>query len=139
VRRIVQACDSVEIVADSVTVHARRAIVATPPFPASQISYEPALPPQHAHLLRRMSGGAVIRVLPVYGEPFWRKDGFNGESSAPGMQVWATRTSLLSLCAARIASYLGLLAYADSNSALVWRLHRHAQGQPSVRASSGGL
>jgi monoamine oxidase len=83
VRRIAQDASGVDIVADSVTVRARRAIVATPPFLASQIEYEPALPAQHAHLLRRMAAGAALRVVAVYDEPFWRRDGLNGESSAP--------------------------------------------------------
>ena len=87
VRRIAQGDGGVEVVADSVTVRAARAIVATPPFLASQIQYDPPLPEDHAHLLRRMSAGGIFRTLAVYDEPFWRKDGFNGESSAPGQQA----------------------------------------------------
>jgi monoamine oxidase len=87
VRRIAQDREGVEVVADGITVRARRAIVATPPALASHIAYEPALPAQHAHLLRRMPLGAAVRTIAVYAEPFWRKDGFNGASSAPGGRI----------------------------------------------------
>ena len=87
VRRIVQDDAGVEVTTDGLAVRARRVIVATPPFLASQIQYEPALPVQHAQLLRRMPAGSILRMLAVYDQPFWRKDGFNGESSAPGMQA----------------------------------------------------
>ncbi len=84
VRRIKQDRDGVDVVSDTVTIRARRAIIATPPLLASQIQYEPMLPPRHAHLLRRMPAGAAIRILAVYDEPFWRRDGLNGESVSPG-------------------------------------------------------
>jgi monoamine oxidase len=87
VRRIVQDRDGVEVIADGLTVRARHAIVATPPVLASHIAYEPGLPAQHAHLLRRMPLGAAVRVIAVYDEPFWRKDGFNGASAAPGTRI----------------------------------------------------
>jgi monoamine oxidase len=87
VRRIAQDRDGVTVTADGRTVRARRAIVATPPFLASQIDYEPALPHQHEQLLRRMPCGSIIRFLAIYDEPFWRRDGFNGESSAPDLPV----------------------------------------------------
>jgi monoamine oxidase len=87
VRRIAQDKEGVDVVADSVTVRARRAIVATPPFLASQIQYEPELPARHSHLLRRLPAGPVIRLAAVYAEPFWRRDGLNGESSAPATPI----------------------------------------------------
>ena len=87
VRRIVQDRDGVDVMADSVTVRARRAIIATPPILASQIQYEPMLPAQHAHLLRRLPAGACIRLVVVYDEPFWRRDGLCGESVAPGGSI----------------------------------------------------
>jgi monoamine oxidase len=87
VRRIVQDKEGVTVLADGTTVRARRAIVAIPPFLASQIHFEPALPPQHAQLLRRMPCGSILRFLAVYEEPFWRHDGLNGESSAPDLPV----------------------------------------------------
>jgi monoamine oxidase len=83
VRRIAQTNGHVDVTADTVSVRARRAIVATPPVLASHIEYDPPLPPAHGHLLRRMVAGAIIRAITVYEEPFWRADGLTGETVAP--------------------------------------------------------
>ncbi|HET9392546.1 MAG TPA: FAD-dependent oxidoreductase [Candidatus Rubrimentiphilum sp.] len=87
VRRIKQTATGVEVIADGVTVEARRVIVATPPFLASRIEYDPMLPPMHGQLMRRLLSGAAIRGITIYDEPFWRKDGFNGFSTAPDLPV----------------------------------------------------
>ncbi len=87
VRRIAQHDGHVDVAADGVMVQARHVIVATPPVLSSRIDFEPALPAEHAHLLRRLVPGAVIRVLPVYDEPFWRADGLSGESASPRSAV----------------------------------------------------
>jgi monoamine oxidase len=87
VRRIAQRGDRVEVTADSVIVEARDAIVATPPALAGRIEYDPPLPSEHVGLLSRYVPGAIIRGLPVYDEPFWRDDGLNGMSVAPGSLV----------------------------------------------------
>jgi monoamine oxidase len=84
VRRIKQDAAGVEVVSDSVTVRARRAIIATPPMLASQIAYEPGLPVEHMYLLQRSPMGTIMRALVAYDEPFWRRDGLTGESMAPG-------------------------------------------------------
>ena len=87
VRSIKQSGDAVEVAADGATVTARRAIVATPPYLASRIVYEPMLPPMHGQLLRRLLSGAAIRGITVYDEPFWRNDGLCGMSVAPDLPV----------------------------------------------------
>jgi monoamine oxidase len=87
VRRITQRDDRVEVESDVVAVEARRVVVATPPLLASHIDYVPALPAAHAHLLRRWTPGAVMRVNTVYDEPFWRADGLSGELLSPHSPV----------------------------------------------------
>jgi len=87
VRQITQTDAGVEIQSDRLTVEARGAIVAVPPFLASQIEYEPMLPPAHAQLHRRMLSGAAIRGITIYDEPFWRDDGLSGMSVAPELPV----------------------------------------------------
>jgi monoamine oxidase len=87
VRRISQTESNVEVVSDRVVVEARRVIVAASPVLASRIDYDPQLPPTHAHLLRRLKPGAIIRGITVYEEPFWRGQGLNGLSAAPGSAV----------------------------------------------------
>ena len=87
VRRLRQSSDGVEVFSDRLTVEARRVIVATPPFLASQIEYDPVLPAAHAQLLRRMFSGSAIRGITLYDEPFWRNDGLSGMSVAPDLPV----------------------------------------------------
>jgi monoamine oxidase len=82
VREIRQDGAAVDVVADRVTVRARRAIVATPPALSGRIRYTPALPSDHALLLQRLPAGACWKIALVYDEPFWRSDGLSGESLA---------------------------------------------------------
>src|SRR4051794_16970668 len=84
VRAVKQEAAAAEVVSDTLTVRARRVIVAIPPLLASHIRYEPALPGEHAFLLQRSPPGAIMRALVAYDEPFWRRDGLTGESQAPG-------------------------------------------------------
>jgi monoamine oxidase len=87
VRRIRQHDDHVEVGGHHDTVRAKHAIVATPPLLASRIEFDPALPADHASLLRSYPPGAITRVLTTYDEPFWRADGLTGETLAPGSPV----------------------------------------------------
>jgi monoamine oxidase len=90
VRTIRQDDGRVDVVADGLTVTARRAVVATPPTVAARIDFDPALPPAQAHLLRRYVPGAVIKTIVSYDEPFWRGDGLTGETVAPSSPVPVT-------------------------------------------------
>jgi monoamine oxidase len=87
VRRIRQRNDHVEVGGEHGTVRARHAIVATPPLLASRIEFDPALPPDHASLLRSYPPGAIIRGIATFDEPFWRADGLTGETLAPDSPV----------------------------------------------------
>jgi monoamine oxidase len=84
VRRIEQDVDGVTVIADDMTVRARRAIVSVPIAIASQIIYEPMLPMDRSFLHQRMPSGAIFKVNIVYDEPFWRADGLSGQTAAPG-------------------------------------------------------
>jgi monoamine oxidase len=87
VRSIKQSSAGVEVFSDRLTVDARRVIVATPPFLASRIEYDPALPAAQAQLLRRLLSGSALRGITIYDEPFWRNDGLSGMSVAPDLPV----------------------------------------------------
>jgi monoamine oxidase len=82
VRSIEQDGDGVTVRADGVAVRARFAIMTAPPALATRIRYEPALPRDHAQLLERMPAGAIIKIMTVYDEAFWRRDGMSGLSMA---------------------------------------------------------
>jgi monoamine oxidase len=79
VRRISQDGGCVRIVADGVEVEAERAIVAAPPAVAARIELDPP-PPGRPQLAERLRPGALTKCIALYGEPFWRTDGFSGES-----------------------------------------------------------
>ena len=84
VREIRHGATAVDVVAEHVTVRARRAIVAVPPTLSGHIRYEPKLPASRALLLQRLPAGSVWKIALVYDEPFWRFDGLNGQSLATG-------------------------------------------------------
>jgi len=77
----------IEHTADSVTVHCRgglvargrRVIVAISPTLAGRIMYDPPLPGIRDQLTQRLPNASAMKAFFVYGEPFWRADGFNGQ------------------------------------------------------------
>jgi putrescine oxidase len=77
----------VEVEADGLTVRAREAVVAVPPNVVGFIRFEPSLPAWRMRLHQALTQGAVIKVLVVYDEPFWRADGLSGEGFAPSQLV----------------------------------------------------
>jgi len=84
VREILHGTALVDVVADRVTVRARRVVVALPPTLAGHIRYDPSLPADHARLLQRLPAGATVKIALVYDDPFWRTDGLSGQSLALG-------------------------------------------------------
>jgi monoamine oxidase len=80
VRRIEQDGEAVRVLADGVEVEARRTIVAVPPVIAARIEFDPALSEQRRRLAERFQPGVLNKCIALYEEPFWRADGFSGES-----------------------------------------------------------
>lgn len=87
VRRIEQAGARVTVIADGITVTARRAIVAIPPTLAGRISYAPILPFERDQLTQRYGQGTLTKVAAVYQRPFWRARGLTGSAVATGFPV----------------------------------------------------
>ncbi|MDX2166586.1 MAG: FAD-dependent oxidoreductase [Deltaproteobacteria bacterium] len=83
VRRISQQGDRVVVEGGGLSVSARHVIVAVPPALASAIEFDPALPPDRAALYRHSIAGPETKTLLVYDTPFWRSDGFSGQSAGP--------------------------------------------------------
>jgi monoamine oxidase len=90
VRRIEQGSSGVTAVCDSLTVKAKRAIVACPPALAGRISYEPLLPFQRDQLTQRYGQGTLTKVAATYNRPFWREQGLTGQAVDTGGPVSAT-------------------------------------------------
>jgi monoamine oxidase len=53
-------------------------VVAIPPALRLAIQFSPALPPAWTALLQRSPMGAMVKVLALYPEAFWRQQGLNG-------------------------------------------------------------
>ncbi|GHD10963.1 flavin monoamine oxidase family protein [Zhihengliuella salsuginis] len=83
VRRIEHDDDSVTVVADGMTVSAKRVIVAVPPNLYSRIDFQPALPRRQHQMHQHLSLGLVIKVHAVYDRPFWREAGLSGTAFSP--------------------------------------------------------
>lgn len=73
----------VTAIADGITVHARRAILALAPVLYPRISFVPPLPRLQHQMHQHLSMGFVIKVHAVYERPFWREQGLSGTAFSP--------------------------------------------------------
>jgi monoamine oxidase len=89
VRKITQTSSGVSVVSDTITVQARRVVVAVPPTLAARIDYEPILPFERDQLMQRYGQGTLTKVAAVYPRPFWRDAGLTGTAVATGGPVSA--------------------------------------------------
>jgi monoamine oxidase len=87
VRSISQTDAGLTVVADALTVSARRAVVAVPPALAARIDYAPLLPAARDLLLQRLAMGALMKVEAVYPTPFWRSAKLTGQFLTVGGPV----------------------------------------------------
>ena len=83
VRSIAQHDDHVRIVADGVTVAAKHTVVAVPPALTLEIGFDPVLREDRVALYRNSIAGPESKTLVVYDQPFWRGDGFSGQTAEP--------------------------------------------------------
>ena len=90
VRSITQHDDHVTVATDDLGVSARHAVVTVPPALALEISFDPVLPDDRLTLYRNYAAGPESKTLVVYDEPFWRSDGFSGQTSQPGSAAEVT-------------------------------------------------
>jgi monoamine oxidase len=90
VRAIAQKADHVVVESAALTVAARHAIVAVPPALALEIAFDPILPPDRLALYRHSTAGPETKTLLVYDQPFWRADGFSGQSASPSSAAEVT-------------------------------------------------
>ncbi|HEY2388850.1 MAG TPA: FAD-dependent oxidoreductase [Candidatus Binatia bacterium] len=81
--RITHGRDGATVASPALVVRARRVIVAVPAATAARIVYDPPLPIDRAQLLQRMPLGSIWKIALVYDEPWWRDEGFSGQSLDP--------------------------------------------------------
>ena len=109
-----QSGGGVQVVADKVTVKAKKVIVAVPPTLAGRIDYTPDLPTQRDALMQRVPQGALIKAGAVYDRPWWRDEGLNGSSVSTDGLVSATFDD----------------SPEDASLGVPLRVHRRRQGAP---------
>ncbi len=80
VRSVTQSGGGVTVVADGITVSAKRAVVAMSPAMAGKIDFQPSLPAARRQLMQRYPMGSVAKFVAVYDTPFWRADGLTGQA-----------------------------------------------------------
>jgi monoamine oxidase len=90
VRSITQRNDHVVVDAGDLAVSARHAVVTVPPALALEVAFHPALPDDRLTLYRNAVAGPETKTLVIYDEPFWRADGFSGQTSEPGSAAEVT-------------------------------------------------
>jgi monoamine oxidase len=90
VRAIRQGDDHVLVAGDGLTVSARRAVVSVPPALTLGIAFDPPLGEDRRALYRGAIGGQAIKTLALYDEPFWRAEGYSGQTAEPGSAVEVT-------------------------------------------------
>jgi putrescine oxidase len=83
VRSLTWDQDGVVAEAASVTVRARRAVLALAPVLYPRISFVPPLPRLQQQMHQHISMGFVIKVHAVYDRPFWREQGLSGTAFSP--------------------------------------------------------
>jgi monoamine oxidase len=65
-------------------------VVTAPPALVLEISFDPPLPDDRLSLYRRSVAGHETKTIVVYDEPFWREDGFSGQTAGPGTAAEVT-------------------------------------------------
>ncbi len=90
VRSITQSADHVAAEANGLTVSARHAIVAVPPALTLEIAFDPVLPDDRMTLYRNSVAGSETKTMLVYDDPFWRAEGFSGQTAEPGSAAEVT-------------------------------------------------
>src|SRR3954447_24246041 len=90
VRSVAELGERVVVRGDDVAVSARAVIVAVPPVLTLEIDFDPVLPADRVALYRNSVAGRESKTLIVYDEPFWRADGFSGQTSEPGSAAEVT-------------------------------------------------
>jgi monoamine oxidase len=106
------------------------AIVTLPPTLAGRLEYDPPLPSWRDQLTQRMPAGSVIKAFAVYAEPFWRRDGLNGQAASDVGPVKVTFDN--SPPAARPGVLMGFLEGREARS---WARRSEAERRDAVIGS----
>jgi monoamine oxidase len=84
VRSVRQGGDRVVLTTPDLVVEARDVVITVPPRLVLDIEFDPVLPADRVELCTKAVAGPESKTLVVYDEPFWRADGFSGQTAGPG-------------------------------------------------------
>jgi monoamine oxidase len=87
---VTTTADRVEVRSAGSTVSARRVVLALPRALAAGIRFDPVLPADHALLIHQIPAGTEVKMVAVYDEPFWRRDGVSGATVATDDDIEVT-------------------------------------------------
>jgi monoamine oxidase len=82
--------DRVTVRGAGCTVSARRVVLALPRALAAGIRFDPVLPADHALLIHQVPAGTEVKMVALYDEPFWRRDGISGATVATDDEIEVT-------------------------------------------------
>jgi monoamine oxidase len=80
VKSITHSPFGVRIQGEDFSIEAKKVILAVPPPLLAEITFTPALPTSKINLLQNYPMGRVAKCFMIYERPFWRADGFSGQS-----------------------------------------------------------
>jgi monoamine oxidase len=115
------------IARDGSLYHGDVAVVTLPPTLAGRLEYDPPLPSWRDQLTQRMPAGSVIKVHAIYPEPFWRRDGLNGQAASDRGPVKVTFDN--SPPSGRPGVLMGFL---EGREARIWARRTEAERRDAV-------
>jgi monoamine oxidase len=128
VRQIRHDGGGVRVIArDGSEYHGDAAVVTLPPTLAGRLEYDPPLPSWRDQLTQRTPAGSVIKVHAIYAEPFWRRDGLNGQAASDRGPVKVTFDN--SPPSGRPGVLMGFL---EGREARIWARRTEAERRDAV-------
>lgn len=82
VTEINQTDGEVSVVGKGFNFSAKKVIIAIPPPLVSEIKFDPPLSPEKTIATNQINMGKVGKCFAIYEKPFWRNDGFSGQTLA---------------------------------------------------------
>jgi monoamine oxidase len=128
VRRIEHDDNGVRVIARDGSQYAGgAAIVTLPPALAGRLEYDPPLPSWRDQLTQKMPAGSVIKAYALYPEPFWRRDGLNGQAASDTGPVKVTFDNSPPSGTPGV-----LMGFLEGNQARTWARRSPADRQEAV-------
>jgi monoamine oxidase len=113
VKKIFRENGNIKILGDGFEFTGKKVIMAVPPPLAAKIDFQPLLSMEKRQLLDRIAMGQVGKCFMVYKKPFWRENGFSGQSFADENSPFQS----LFDCSPKDGSYGILMGFTIANRA----------------------